>query len=41
MLFQNGALVLTMGIIILVYSIIDLIENAIFVKYVDKLSQDN
>lgn len=37
MLFQNGALVLTMGIIILVYSIIDLIENIIFIKNVDKL----
>ena len=37
MLFQNGALVLTIGIIMLVYSIIDLIESAIFVKNVDKL----
>ena len=37
MIFQNGALVLTMGIIMLIYSIIDLIESAIFVKYVDKL----
>ena len=37
MLFQSGALVLTMGIIILLYSIMDLIEGTIFVKYVDKL----
>lgn len=37
MLFQSGALVLTIGIIMLVYSIIDLIESAIFIKYVDKL----
>ena len=37
MLFQRGALVLTLGIIMLVYSIIDLIESVIFVKYVDEL----
>ena len=37
MIFQSGALVLTIGIIMLIYSIIDLIESAIFVKYVDKL----
>ena len=36
-LFQNGALILTIGIIMLVYSIIDLIESVIFIKYVDKL----
>ena len=36
-LFQNGALILTIGIIMLVYSIIDLIESAIFIKYVDEL----
>ena len=37
MLFQTGALVLTMGIIVLVYSIIDLIENIIFIRNVDEL----
>ncbi len=36
-LFQNGALILTIGIIMLVYSIIDLIENLIVMKYVDDL----
>ena len=36
-LFQNGALILTIGIIMLAYSIIDLIESVIFIKYVDKL----
>ncbi len=36
-LFQNGALILTLGIIMLVYSVMDLIESAIFVKYVNKL----
>ena len=36
-LFQNGALILTIGIIMLVYSIIDLIESVIFIKYVDEL----
>ena len=35
--FQNGALVMTMGIIMLVYSIIDLIESLIFIKHVDEL----
>ncbi len=34
-LFQNGALILTIGIIMLTYSIIDLIESAIFMKYVN------
>ena len=37
MLFQNGALVLTVGIIMLVYSVIDLIESAIFIKNVNEL----
>ena len=37
MIFQSGALVLSMGIIILVYSIFDLIENIIFMKNVDEL----
>ena len=37
MLFQSGALVLTIGIIMLVYSIIDFTESVIFIKYVDKL----
>ena len=36
-LFQNGALVFTMGVMMLVYSIMDLIESVIFVKYVDEL----
>ncbi len=36
-LFQSGSLILTIGIIMLVYSIIDLIESAIFIKYVDEL----
>ncbi len=35
--FQSKALILTIGIIMLVYSIIDLIEGTIFMKYVDKL----
>ena len=39
MLFQNGALVLTVGIIMLVYSVIDLIESAIFIKNVNELLQ--
>lgn len=33
-LFQNRALILTIGIIMLVYPIIDLIESVIFIKYV-------
>ena len=37
MFFQSGALILTIGIIILSYSIIDLIESIIFMKYVDEL----
>lgn len=37
MLFQSGALVLTMGIIMLMYSITDLIESLIFIKYVNEL----
>ena len=36
-LFQNGALVLTIGIIMVIYSIIDLIESVIFIRNVDKL----
>ena len=36
-LFQNGALIITMGIVILMYSIIDLIESIIFIKNVDEL----
>ena len=36
-LFQNGALILTLGIIMLTYSIMDLIESVIFMKYVDDL----
>lgn len=40
MLFQNGAIVLTMGIIILIYSIVDIIESVIFMKYLNKLSKD-
>ena len=36
-LFQNGALIITIGIIMLVYSITDLIESVIFIKYVDEL----
>ena len=36
-LFKRGALVQTIGIIMLVYSISDLIESIIFVKNVDKL----
>ncbi len=36
-LFQNGALILTIGIIMVVYSIIDLIESVIFIRNVDKL----
>lgn len=36
-LFMQGALVLTIGIIMLVYSIIDLIESIIFKKYVKEL----
>ena len=37
MLFQSGALALTIGIIMLVYSIIDIIESLIFIKNIDKL----
>ena len=37
MLLQNGALVLTVGIVILVYAISDLIESIIFMKYVNEL----
>ncbi len=37
MFFQSGALVLTIGIIMLTYSIMDLIESIIFIRYVDKL----
>ena len=36
-LFQTGSIVLSMGIIILVYSIFDLIESIIFMKNVDEL----
>ncbi len=37
MLFNSGTIVLTIGIIMLLYSISDLIESIIFVKYVDKV----
>ncbi len=37
MLFQSGALISIVGIIMLAYAIMDLIENIIFVKYVDEL----
>ncbi len=37
MLFQSGAIVLSIGIIILVYSIMNLIESIIFIKNVDEL----
>ncbi len=37
MLLNSGAIVLTIGIIMLMYSISDLIESIIFVKYVDKV----
>lgn len=39
MIFNNGALISMIGIIMLMYSIIDLIESVIFVKYVDKVLQ--
>ncbi len=39
MIFNNGALISAIGIIMLMYSIIDLIESVIFVKYVDKVLQ--
>ena len=37
MILQNGALIVTIGIVMLVYSVIDLIESAIFMKYVNEL----
>ncbi len=37
MICNNGALIWAIGIIMLIYSITDLIESAIFVKYVDKV----
>ena len=37
MICNNGALISVIGIIMLLYSIIDLIESAIFVKYVDEV----
>ena len=37
MFFQSGALIFTIGIIMLAYSLIDLIESIIFMIYVDKL----
>ncbi len=37
MIFQSGALITLAGIIMLIYSVMDLVENIIFVKYVDKL----
>lgn len=37
MIFQSGALMTLAGIIMLIYSVMDLVENIIFVKYVDKL----
>lgn len=39
MIFNSGALISAIGIIMLMYSIIDLIESVIFVKYVDKVLQ--
>ncbi len=39
MICSNGALISIIGIIMLMYSIIDLIESIIFVKYVDKVLQ--
>lgn len=36
-LFNQGAIILTIGTIILVYSISDLMESVIFMKYIDKL----
>ena len=36
-LFQSGSIVLSIGIIILVYSILDLVESIIFMKNVDEL----
>ncbi len=37
MIFESGALVLTIGIIMLMYAVMDLIESIIFVKYVDQI----
>ena len=37
MLLQSGSLIMTIGIVMLTYSIIDLIESAIFIKNVDDL----
>ena len=37
MLLQGGAIVLTLGIIILAYAIMDLIENIIFMKYINEI----
>ena len=37
MICNNGALISVIGVIMVLYSIIDLIESTIFVKYVDKV----
>ena len=37
MLLQSGSLIMSIGIVMLTYSIIDLIESAIFIKNVDDL----
>ncbi len=37
MLLQNGALITTIGILMLMYAIIELIESTIFIKYIDEL----
>ena len=39
MIFESGALIVTIAIIMLMYAIIDLVESVIFVKYVDKMMQ--
>ena len=36
-IFQSGAIVSTIGVIVLIYAIMDLIENIMFVKNVDEL----
>ncbi len=37
MILQNGALTLTIGIMVLIYSILDLIENIIYMKNINEL----
>ena len=39
-LFQSGAIVLSIGIIMLVYSIMDLVESIIFIKNVNDLFEE-